>query len=528
MKTLIRGCPVKSFVTKNRWFLPVVTLLILAVVLAAALSGCGKAESKDAQYHCPMHPTYVSDRPGDCPICGMKLVKIEKGGQHEEKAGNNAERGEPATYVCPMHPEVISDKPDECPKCGMKLAPISEQTSNGNAQSGLSHSESRQRHVLFYRNPMDPSITSPVPMKDDMGMDYVPVYSDEVQASGGNVEGLASVTLEPRALRLAGIQTAVARRELISQGIRAVGTVAPDERRIRAVHTRISGWIEKLYGNFTGQEVRAGQPILSIYSPELLASQEEFLRALEASRQLASASPEAKSSVANLLQAAGRRLELFDVPASFIAALERTGKPQRSVTLLAPTSGYVTTKDVFEGQRIEPDMELFAVTDLSRVWIETDVYEYEAPLVQVGQEASLRLPYNPSVQLRGQVSYVYPYINPETRTLKVRFEFLNPDLLLKPAMYVDVELHASEQMGIVVPESAVMDSGVRKIVFVEPIEGQFEPREVQTGVHGDGKVQIASGVQEGEIVVVKANFLLDSESRLRSAIAGMGVSGGDD
>jgi RND family efflux transporter MFP subunit len=470
---------VNIFSARRRRFLLVLALLALAAALAAGISACGRATSKDARYYCPMHPTYVSGRPGDCPICNMRLVKAEKGISMSDLEPTKSATEPPALAAGP---------PDE-------------------------------RKILFYRSPMDPSITSPVPRKDDMGMDYVPVYSDEVESEPGGIEGLAPVAVGAEARRLAGIQTAPARRELLLQGIRAVGTVVPDETRIRVVHTKVAGWIDKLHVNFMGQFVRRGQPIVDIYSPELLASQEEFLRALAASRQLAGATPEASGASINLVQAARRRLELFDVPPSFIATLERTGEPQRAVTLHAPASGYVTAKDVFEGQQIQPGMELFAVTDFSRVWIEADVYEYEAPLVQVGQQATLSLPFDPNVQLDGRVDYVYPYMNPETRTLKVRFQFLNRDLVLKPAMYVDVSLRAREEVGIVVPESAVHDSGLRQVAFVETTPGRFEPREVRTGVRGDGKVQIVAGVQEGELVVVHATFLLDSESRLRSALS---------
>jgi RND family efflux transporter MFP subunit len=339
---------------------------------------------------------------------------------------------------------------------------------------------------------------------------------------------MAPVHLDARARSLAGIQTAPAQHEPLAQALRAAGTVVPDERQVRVVHTKVSGWIDKLYVNFTGQEVRRGQPVLGIYSPELLATQEEFLRALEAARRLAGASPEAAESGAKLLQAARRRLELFDVPASFVDALERSGEAQRSVTLLAPSSGHVTSKGVFEGQTVEPGMELFTVTDLSRVWIVANVYEYEAPLVHEGQHATLSLPFDPSVRLDGRVAYVDPYLDAETRTLEVRFEFPNRDLVLKPAMYVDVSLHGDDRMGIVIPESALLDSGLRKVVFVETSPGRFEPREVRTGVRGDGKVQVVSGVQAGERVVVRANFLLDSESRLRSALGATDGSAGPD
>jgi multidrug efflux pump subunit AcrA (membrane-fusion protein) len=285
------------------------------------------------------------------------------------------------------------------------------------------------------------------------------------------------------------------------------------------VQTKVEGWVEKLYVNVTGQAVSKGQPLLSIYSPELLATQEEFLRAREAARKFsASSSPDVKSLGDDLLRSARRRLELFDVPPSFIEQLDKTGTPLRSVTLNAPAGGYVTTKDVFEGQKVEPGMELFSVTDLSRVWIEADLYEYESSAVKVGQEATLTLTSDPGTPLKGKVTFVSPFLSPESRTLKVRFEFPNPKLVLKPQMYADVSLALASAKGVVIPDSAILDTGLRKVVFVEVSQGVFEPREVQTGVRGEGKAEILAGVAEGEKVVIKANFLLDSESRLRAAL----------
>ncbi|MBI5016230.1 MAG: efflux RND transporter periplasmic adaptor subunit [Deltaproteobacteria bacterium] len=451
----------------------------------------GKAE----QYTCGMHPWIISDKPGECPICGMKLTKIE-----EQPAA--------ATPAAPKSEadEFFSDAGGSAPE---KTAAKGE------------------RKLLFYRNPMNPAVTSPTPAKDEMGMDYVPVYSDEVgaPAAGGGVEGLATIRVGEEALRLSGVQTASATRETVRRTVRTVGIVVPDETRIRHVHTKIEGWVEKLYTNFTGEVVRQGQPILSLYSPELLATQEEFLKAKETAAKFAgSRSPDVRSLGEELQHSARRRLELFDVPKSFIAQLEKTGAIQRSVTLNAPTSGFVTAKDVFEGQKVEPGMELFSVTDLSRVWIEADLYEYEAGAVKVGQEATLALAFQPGVQLKGRVAFVFPYLSPETRTLKVRFEFPNPNMVLKPQMYADVTLSLAAAQGVTIPDSAMIDTGVRKVVFVETSPGSFEPREVKVGVRGEGKAQVLAGVKEGEKVVVKANFLLDSESRLRAALTKM--SGG--
>jgi Cu(I)/Ag(I) efflux system membrane fusion protein len=332
--------------------------------------------------------------------------------------------------------------------------------------------------------------------------------------------------LSDEALHLAGVQTATAALSQFGGTIRTVGTVVPDETRVRHVHTKVSGWIEKLYVNFTGQMVHKGKAILSLYSPELLSSQQEFLRAREAADRFAKSDmPEVRQGGKDLLDAARRRLELFDVPVGFIDDLEKTGEARRTVTLLAPVTGFVTAKQVFEGHEVEPGMELFTVTDLSNVWIEADFYEYEVRDVRVGQEATLTLAYDPAVRFSGKVTYVYPTINPDSRTLKVRFEVPNRDLKLKPAMYVNVELALEAREGIVFTDSAVLDSGIRQIVFVETSAGHFEPREVRVAGRSDGNVLVESGVAAGEKVVTRANFLLDSESRLRAAIStGSGAS----
>jgi RND family efflux transporter MFP subunit len=386
--------------------------------------------------------------------------------------------------------------------------------------------EAPERKVLFYRNPMDPSITSPVPAKDEMGMDYVPVYADEAAPEASPVEGFASVAIGKQGLRLAGVQTATAQRDTISRSIRTIGFVTADETRIRHVHTKISGWIEKLSINYTGQQVRAGQPILTIYSPQLLASQEEFLRAREAAARFSASSlPEVRQGGEDLVAAARRRLELFDVPRSLLAELERTGKPRRTVALLAPVSGYVTAKEAFEGQEVQPGMELFTITDLSRIWVEAEFYEYEARLLRVGQTATVFLPYDPHVRRQGKLTFIHPTLDEESRTLKVRLEFANQDLAFKPGMFADVVTDLGTREGIVVPDSAVIDTGTRELVFVERQGGVFEPREVRVATRSNGQALILDGLAENERVVVRANFLVDSESRLRAAIAAMQSAG---
>ncbi len=444
---------------------------------------------------------------------------------HPRAADNAATTAQAAVkYTCGMHPFIISDKPGKCPICGMTLTKIVEAAPAAAPGSAAPPGAAPKggRKILFYRNPMNPAVTSPVPMKDEMGMDYVPVYEGEAGGEGTAVPGYSTINIGAESLRLAGVQTAPAVRERIGRSVRTVGNVVPDETRIRRVQTKFEGWIEKLHVNFTGQAVRKGQPLMDIYSPDLVASQREYLLALEMHKRLKeNPYPEEREMAADLVQASKRRLELFDVPESFIAELEKGGKPRRTVTIDAPVSGYATAKEVFEGMRVMPGMELFTVTDLSRVWIEADLYEYEAQAVRVGQPATLTAAYDPGLRLKGRVAYVYPTISPESRTLKVRFEFPNPGLRLKPQMYADVSLELAAAEGVVIPDSALIETGLRQIVFVDIGGGKLEPREVKVGVRSDGKAQVLSGVKEGERVAVRANFLLDSESRLRAAIAGM-------
>ena len=447
---------------------------------------------------------------------------------HPHAGGDNAAKTADK-YTCGMHPFIITDKPGNCPICGMTLTKIEGSAAPGVA-AGAKAAPAGQpsggaRKILFYRNPMNPNVTSQSPAKDQMGMDFVPVYEDEAGGSGVDVnlpEGYATVQVGVERVRLAGIQSATAVRETISHPVRAVGIVVPDETRVRRVQAKIEGWIEKLHTNFTGQLVTKGEPLLEIYSPDLVATQREYLLARAGvDRMKESPYEDARQMSSGLAQAARTRLNLFDVPESFIEELERTGKVQRTVTLNAPVSGYVTGKEIFEGTRVMPGMDLLTVTDLSRVWIDADLYEYEAQSVRVGQAALLDTVADPGTRMKGRVAFIYPTFSPETRTLKVRFEFPNPGLRLKPQMYANVLLDLHSVTGVVIPDSALIETGVRVIAFVDAGNGSFEPREVKVGVRGNGKAQILSGVKAGEKVAVGANFLLDSESKLRAALTKM-------
>lgn len=383
--------------------------------------------------------------------------------------------GHQDVYTCPMHPEVRSHEPGACPICGMDLVKV-ERPSAAEA-------------------PKRPASSTP--------------------------EGLAPVHVDDGAARRAGVRTVEAAPGRLAGTIRAVGNVVPDEGRIRHITTKVAGWIEKLHANATGQMVRAGQPLFELYSPELLATQEEYVRALRTAEELSTSSlPEVRRGAADLASAARRRLELFDVPPDFIEQLQRTGRPVRTIVFRAPFGGYVSAKTVVEGHKVEPGAELMTITDLSRVWVTAQVYEAEAQAARVGAPATVTLQYDPAASLRGRIAFVYPTVDPESRTLQVRLEFANPRLVLKPGMFVNVALERGRADGVVVPDSAVIDSGTRQVVFVETAPGHFEPREVKVGLRADGQAVVAAGLAAGERVAVAANFLLDSESRLHGVAAG--------
>jgi RND family efflux transporter MFP subunit len=406
--------------------------------------------------------------------------------------------------------------------------------------SGITGSQtaSGEPKILFYRNPMDPTITSPVPAKDWMGMDYIPVYAEgtapktktpeeeaedffaeETGTLPKTVKGLAPITLSEEAVRVSGVVTTPAVRERFHRTIRTVGRVVADETRMRSVQTKIDGWVEKLFINYTGQPVKAGDPVLSLYSPTLVSGQEEFLQAKRSAAELSSSGDsDVRKTAALLLKSARKRLELFDVPDAFITTLSTSEKIQRTVPVFAPVSGLVIVKDVVEGQKVEPGMTLFAVADLSTIWVEAEFYEYEAASLQIGQEALLTAPFDPGLSRKGRISFITPFLNTESRTLKARLEFENDSLTLKPGMFVDIDLMLDLGESVVIPDSAVMDSGTRKIVFVQTGKSGFTPREIRCGAISRGKAQVLSGIEAGENVVIRANFLIDSESRLQAIV----------
>jgi RND family efflux transporter MFP subunit len=365
---------------------------------------------------------------------------------------------------------------------------------------------------------MHPAYKSDRPgVAPDCGMKLEPVYEGDPMADPTKA-GLLNITSEKQ--QLIGVEYGVVDMASTSSSFRAVGRVTQDETRVVRIHPKIEGWIEKVHVDFMGARVEQGQPLLTIYSPAMLAAQQEYLLAIQA-RNVLKESPlkEAAENSDSLIRASRMRLELWDVGRAQMDELEKTGQPMRTITLFAPANGYVIARNAFTGQKVTPDTELYALTDLSRVWVVADVFESDAANVRVGQNAVVSLPQANGKRFSGRVSYILPQVDPATRTLKVRLEAPNPELQLKPDMFVEVEFQLVSSRKLTVPSEAVLDAGLRKTVFVDHGNGNLEARQVETGERLGDRIEILHGLKAGERIVTSGNFLIDSESQLKQPAA---------
>ena len=415
-----------------RWVLFGFLLVLAAVSIGSyALSRRPAAPAKQLTskivYQCPMHPSYTSDKPGDCPICGMTLEPVTVGGEH-------AGQGSP-------------------------------------------------RQV-------------------------------------GDVPGLTSVHITPDRIQLIGVRTARVERSVLGGQLELVGFVTPDESHLRRVQIRVSGWVRKLYVNQTGERVSPGQPLLAIYSPELLQTEQEYLIEGGGNDTLATMDHHGDR------RAAAERLRLLEVPDEEIHRLEREGTASTQLVLRSPVGGTVLERGVVEGQYVGADTPLLTVADLSRVWVMMDVYEMDIARVRVGDVARFTADAYPGRTFDGRVQFIYPIVSNETRTLKARLALENRDGDLRPGMYGRVQVTGRGGSALSVPSEAVVNTGEHAYVFLAHAGGYFEPRMVWTGTSQGDRIQILKGVAEGDTVVASASFLIDSESRLRAAVAGMGAQPG--
>ena len=376
-----------------------------------------------------------------------------------------------------------------------------------------------ERKVLYWVDPMHPWYKSDKPgIAPDCGMKLVPMYAGEQLP---NRVAANAVQVSPEKQQSIGVEYGTAEYETTADTIRAAARVTLDETKIVKVQTRLEGWIDRVFADFTGKYVKKGDPLATVYSPDALATQQEYLLALRAQHIMHDdAMPAMAAGNDNLVAAARKRLELWDISGPQIDEVGRTGKPIENLTVYAPASGYVTERNAFLKQHVTSDTVLYTLADLSSVWVLADVFEYEAAGVRLGQAATLTLDYLPGRTFYGRVSYILPGVDPASRTLKARIAFDNPGGLLKPDMYGQVEIHTGGARRLMAPESAVLDSGDRQVVYVDRGNGNLEPRPVRVGEHVGGKVEILAGLTAGERIVTSGNFLLDSESQLKAAGGG--------
>jgi len=370
----------------------------------------------------------------------------------------------------------------------------------------------------YYRHPMNPSVTSPIPAKDEMGMDYVPVYAeDSIDEAAGSVK-IDAVTVQNM-----GVRTARAQKSILSHTVRAVGRVAYDEERIVRLHPKTEGWIETLRIDKTGEWVKKDEDLLSIYSPQLVATQQEYVLALNNLKVLEKSPIEdIRRGAQDLVNSARERLKMLDVPAHQLHELTHSHNIRKSLHIHTPTDGIVMQIGAREGQYVTPETELYMIADLSKVWVYADIYEYELPWVKVGDPVEMQLAGVPGRVFHGHLAFIYPYAEAKTRTIKVRLVFDNAQLLLKPEMFANVTIYAAKQVdALVIPTEAVIRSGAKSQVFVVRDAGKFEPRLITTGLASSNEIAVLDGLKEGEEVVTSAQFLIDSESKLREATSKM-------
>ncbi|MGA2506591.1 MAG: efflux RND transporter periplasmic adaptor subunit [Chitinispirillaceae bacterium] len=434
---------------------------------------------------------------------------------HKVNKGNRIS-SQKQIYHCPMHPNYLSDKPGDCPICGMKLVPVNAPAAT-EGPAGSSESK-KERKVLYYRDAMNPSHVSDKPGKAPDGMDLVPVYEDEAGGEAGVVK------IDPTTIQDMGVTTETVAARDLKKEIHVSANIDLNERAISIVNTKIMGWIEKLYIDYTGQTVKKGQPLLEIYSPDLVSTQDEYLQAVRYLKNLPEGtSDNARKGAADLVESSKRRLLNWDIPESELAALEDRGTAKRTMTIFAPSDGVVLEKMVVSGQNVMPGMELYKVADLSEVWAIANVYQEDLPYVKIGTEATIDVPSIDGRTFRGKVQFISPVLDASTKTAAVRIAVRNTaDLQLKPQMFANVTVQSPLSRNVLsVSQQAVIHTGQRNIVIVSLGNGYFKPQEVKLGMSAEGYVQILAGLHEGQTVVTSSQFLIDSESNLKAAIGQM-------
>ena len=426
-----------------------------------------------------------------------------------------------------MSPQHHYDKPGKAPD-GMDLVPqYAEDNTPQNSSATTAAAPSGERKILYWYDAMNPQHHYNKPGKAPDGMGLVPQHTEDNTSPNGGATAAApmpagSVTIAADKQQLVGVRTGTVERRSLVRVVRTTGQLTGDETKLAHIHVKVNGYIDKVYVDYIGQLIKKGQPLFTLYSPDLVATEEEYLIAKRGAQEMGSSQfPDVSQGSQSLLRSTRERLKLWDITDEQIKKLDETGEVTKTLTFYSPVSGFVTDRKAFPQTAVTPDMDLYVISDLSTIWVDADVYEYEVPFVKVGETADMQLSYYAGKTYTGKITYIYPTVDPVARTVKVRIEFPNPNFELKPQMFAAVQLNINYGKQIVVPQEAVMDSGEKQYVFVVHEGGVFEPRMIQMGAKLEGNVVVLSGLKAGETIVTSGNFLIDSESRLKSAMAGM-------
>jgi len=453
-------------------------------------------------YVCPMHPHIVKDHEGTCPICGMDLVKKEPVAVPESKQETvieHAMKHADPTYVCPMHPQIVKGKEGSCPICGMDLV---KKETTANKSSG-------EKKLLYWVAPMDANYRRDKPGKSLMGMDLVPVYDEGMSAT--EEDGLPIITIKANTAQNMGVRVATVKRRSFNRTIRTVGSITYNEDSLLHVHPRASGWVEKVHIKAVGDQVEKGSVLLDLYSPDIVAAQKDLIIAKKSGKLLM------QKGVGSLVEAAKQRLRLLGVSDNIIEQVQRSGQSKNYVPMSTSRSGVVISMGIREGMYVTPSTEMYAVADLSTVWVLVDVFEHQYEWFSVGNKAEITVSGIPGKIWKGEVEYIYPELNEKTRTLKVRLKFANKEQRLKPNMFADVTIHSAPKKALTIPLEAIIydEIGARIVKVIG--EHRYQPIPITIGMKSRGQAEVLQGLKVGDKVVVSGQFMLDSESNLQAS-----------
>ena len=438
--------------------------------------------------------------------------KMAGDGQNDSLIEHARKHSDP-NYVCPMHSQIVKGKPGNCPICGMNLVKREPEEDESNSmKSSMKGGKTSKPKIKYWVAPMDANYRRDKPGKSPMGMDLVPVYEEDDDMESMADDGLPTIKIKGNTAQKMGIRTETVRKNKLSRTIHTIGSISYNEDTLHHIHSRTSGWVEKVYIKAEGDEVQRGSTLVDFYSPDIVAAQKDLLVAKKSGKLFSQ-----KGGGASLIESAKQKLRLLDVSESVIKKIEKTGKSLDRIPVVTPQSGVIIKMGIRDGMYVTPTLQMYSIADLSSVWVQVDVFEHQLNWVKVGNKAEMTVQGLPGEKWTGKVDYIYPELNPINRTLKVRLKFDTPDQKLKPNMFADVTLYSEPKTVLSVPNEAIIyyENSLRVVKMVD--KGKYKPVEIKTGMKSEGKVEVLEGLSDGDKIVVSGQFMLDSESNLQAS-----------